>query len=75
MPNKAIDPSLHKAFADAFGGSTPTAVPQQAAPTPPSPEGSGVGSSLYGALFGESKPTELAPDPYMNAAKVLTGRK
>lgn len=79
MPNNKIDPSLHSALANAFGGGQPAAVQQPSAPTPPPSGGSGVGS-FFEALLGSPEETQAAQapqapkDPYQNAAKILSGR-
>lgn len=78
MPNNKIDPGLHAALANAFGGGQPAAVQHPSAPPPP-PSGDSGGGSFFEALLGpkEAPQAAVAPvakDPYQNAARVLTGR-
>lgn len=74
MPNNPIDPKLHDALMNAFGGSPAAPAPQPSAPTPPPSGGPGVGSSLYSALFGGGS-TPPPVDPYMNVANKATGKQ
>lgn len=73
MPNNPIDPKLHDALMQAFGGSPAAPAPQPSAPTPTPAGGPGVGSSLYGALFNR-QPASEPVDPYMNFANKATGK-
>lgn len=74
MPNTPIDPKLHDVLMQAFGGRAPAAVQQPSAPTPAPSGDSGVGSSLYNALFGGGQPAQQQVDPYMNFANKATGK-
>lgn len=74
MPNNQIDPQLHQALANAFGGSQTPPAQQPSAPAPAAPADSGAGSSLFSALFGNSQPQQPQVDPYQNFANKATGR-